>query len=61
MVEPSQLAAPDFSPRHWTFIQQSLEALRLGLGRLGQPLLVRTGEVLEVLEGLRLEADIGAV
>jgi len=53
LVEPSLLAAPDFHPAHWTFLRSSLAELREALARRGQPLVVRVGEALEVLEALR--------
>lgn len=49
IVEPSQVSAPDFDPSHWTFLRESLVELREGLARLGQPLVVRTGEVAPLL------------
>lgn len=54
IVEPSMIKAPDFAPRHWTFIRQSLLELRAELSQLGQPLVVRIGEALEVF--IRLHA-----
>ncbi|MEM1094414.1 MAG: deoxyribodipyrimidine photo-lyase [Bacteroidota bacterium] len=53
IVEPSVITADDFSGRHWVFIEQSLRELRQRLADLGQPLVVRQGEVVEVLERLR--------
>ncbi len=52
IIEPSLLAAPDFDPCHWTFIHRSLAELRDGLAKLGQPLVVRQGEAVEVLNQL---------
>lgn len=53
IVEPSVIHARDYDPCHWTFIRASLEELRDGLARLGQPLIVRVGEAVAVLEHLR--------
>jgi deoxyribodipyrimidine photo-lyase len=53
IVEPSLLRAEDFSPRHWTFLQATLIELRENLTRLGQPLIVRVGEAVEILRNLR--------
>ena len=36
---------PDMSGRHWAFVEECLHELRLELASLGQPLVVRTGEV----------------
>ncbi len=52
IVEPSVMEAPDFDPSHWSFIRESLQDLRENLAQLGQPLVVRRGEVLEVLRTL---------
>ena len=52
IIEPSLLAAPDFDPCHWTFIHRSLAELREGLARLGQPLVVRHGEAVQILHQL---------
>lgn len=53
IVEPSLLRAEDFSSRHWTFLQATLIELRENLTRLGQPLIVRVGEAVEILRNLR--------
>ncbi len=58
IVEPSLIHAQDFDPAHWTFIRQSLEVLRTELAALGQPLLVRVGEVVDVLQALADEFSI---
>ncbi len=52
IVEPSLVHANDYDPAHWTFLHQSLDALRTALAALGQPLVVRVGEVIDVLEAL---------
>lgn len=53
VYEPSVLRSPEFDACHLDFINDCLEELRSALARLGCPLLVRTGECLEVLEALR--------
>ena len=52
ICEPSVMHADDFSPHHWTFIRESLCELRASLAALGQPLVVRIGEAVDVLERL---------
>ena len=52
IVEPSIIMADDFGTRHWEFIAGSLRELRTALADLGQPLIVRVGEVTEVLSAL---------
>lgn len=61
IVEPSLVHAPDFDPAHWAFLQHSLAALRTELAALGQPLVVRVGEVIDVLEALAQELPLGAL
>lgn len=55
-IEPSVIRSPDFSGRHWAAAREALAELRQNLGRLGVPLAVRTGEVVELLERLRTHA-----
>jgi deoxyribodipyrimidine photo-lyase len=55
VIEPSLLRASDFDPCHWTFLAASLGELRESLARLGQPLVIRVGEVVDVLRALRSE------
>ena len=52
--EPSVLAAPDTSPRHTAFLQQSLADVRRELAAHGIPLLVCHAEVVPLLDQLRL-------
>ncbi|MFS6820190.1 deoxyribodipyrimidine photo-lyase [Synechococcus lacustris Tous-12m] len=50
VVEPHYWQQSDCSGRQWQFCAESLLELRLSLARLGQPLVVRCGQVEEVLE-----------
>ena len=50
VVEPELWQQQDVSERQWLFCRESLLDLRLALAELGQPLLVRRGDVLEVFE-----------
>jgi deoxyribodipyrimidine photo-lyase len=61
IVEPPILAGADFDPCHWTFLHRSLEELREALGRLGQPLVVRYGEAVAVLQELHETHPIGRI
>lgn len=54
IVEPEYWALPDSAARQWRFVAESLADLRAELARLGAPLLVRTGDAVEVLEELRV-------
>jgi len=52
IVEPALWREPDMAGRHWAFIAECLEELRRDLGRLGQPLVIRTGAVTDVLASI---------
>jgi deoxyribodipyrimidine photo-lyase len=52
IVEPEVIHAPDFDPCHWTFLRASLIELDERLRRLGQGLVVKVGEAVEVLREL---------
>jgi deoxyribodipyrimidine photo-lyase len=54
VVEPEYWRLPDTSHRQWAFTAECLAELREALGRLGAPLVVRVGDAVEVLEGLRV-------
>lgn len=53
VVEPELWRQPDHSGRQWAFTVECLESLRAELAALGQPLVVRVGEVVALLERLR--------
>lgn len=61
IVEPGLWREPDAAGRHWTFIRDSLVQLDTALRGLGQALVVRTGEAVEVLAGLIDRVGVGAV
>lgn len=61
VVEPHYWQQPDTSPRHWHFIHDSLEALRHDLAQLGQPLVVRVGEICDVLADLQVTHHVTAL
>ncbi|MBL9051986.1 MAG: deoxyribodipyrimidine photo-lyase [Tabrizicola sp.] len=52
IVEPEVWAEPDMSARQWEFVADSLADLREAMASLGLPLVVRTGEAVEVLARL---------
>ena len=52
IVEPGLWREPDMAGRHWAFIEECLNELRAALAGLGQPLIVRVGEVIDILEEL---------
>jgi deoxyribodipyrimidine photo-lyase len=53
IVEPEQWQQSDTSERQWAFCAESLEELRRSLAELGQPLVVRIGAAVDVLERAR--------
>ncbi len=50
VVEPELWQRPDASARQWDFCREALQELAEALAGLGQPLVVRVGEVVAVLE-----------
>ena len=61
IVEPSVVQANDFDRRHWDFIRSSLLSLRETLANLGMPLVVRTGEAVDVLNQIAEKFHIDAI
>lgn len=55
IVEPAWLASPECHPRHVAWLLKCLAPLRDALAARGLPLLVRTGEAVEVLAQLQRE------
>lgn len=55
VIEPELWMQPDVSSRHWQFIHTSLVNLADSLARRGSPLILRQGEIIEVLSRLRGE------
>lgn len=49
VVEPALWHEPDMSARQWSFVAESLAELGSELARLGTPLIVRIGEVTDIL------------
>ncbi len=61
VVDPAIIHAPDFDSSHWTFIRASLIELRRRLFTVGQPLVVRTGDSVAILEAIHAQAPIGRI
>ena len=53
IIEPDLWSQPDTSRRHWHFIHDSLHDLDHSLQKYGGKLIIRTGDVINVLEGIR--------
>ena len=58
VVEPELWQQPDASERQWLFCRESLIELRQALAALGQPLVLRSGDVVQVLERARRQFGI---
>ena len=58
VVEPELWQQPDASERQWLFCRESLLELRQALAELGQPLVVRSGDVVQVLERARRQFGV---
>ena len=61
VIEPELWQQPDAAARHWQFISECLLELDESLGRLGQPLIVRVGSVIDVLADLHRRHGIAAL
>ena len=61
IVEPDLWQQPDMSGRQWAFVAECLTELRESLAALGQPLVVRSGSAVEVLQSLHVEHSITAL
>ena len=61
VIEPSLWSAPDADLLHWNFVAASLHELRERLARRGAPLVVRVGEVVEVLRALHAAHGVAAL
>ncbi|MDX2265287.1 MAG: deoxyribodipyrimidine photo-lyase [Hyphomicrobiales bacterium] len=58
IAEPGLWREPDASGRQWAFIAEALAGLGRDLAALGAPLVVRTGDAVEVLESLRAQFGV---
>ena len=58
IVEPEYWQQPFASRRHWHFIHDCLVDLNKGLTNLGQPLIIKVGEAVEVIDNLQRAHDI---
>ncbi|MBO9433174.1 deoxyribodipyrimidine photo-lyase [Ruegeria sp. R13_0] len=61
VVEPELWQQPDASARHWAFVAETLVGLRADLARLGQPLVVRFGPIVDVLDALEQAGMLNAL
>ncbi|WP_434054232.1 MAG: deoxyribodipyrimidine photo-lyase [Roseibium sp.] len=61
VFEPEFWQQPDASARHFSFLLECLQELRQELAHLGQPLIIRTGDVIDILEGLSRKRPIAGL
>jgi len=61
VVEPGYWRLDDVSARHWRMLRPALAELREALGSLGQPLIVRSGEVCAVLDAVQAQTPFQAL
>ncbi len=61
IAEPELWQRPDASARQWAFARESLVELREALADLGQPLVVRVGDAVQVLDVFRRSHGIRAL
>jgi deoxyribodipyrimidine photo-lyase len=61
IAEPAFRAEPDASGRQWAFVAESLGELQRDLARLGQPLIIRTGDAVEILDRVRRRFGIAVL
>lgn len=61
VAEPAYWALPDASGRQWAATAEALQELRDDLARLGQPLIVRAGDVLEVFEQMHRDHGLAGL
>lgn len=61
IIEPDYWQQPFASQRHWQFIHDCLVGLRQDCAALGQPLVIRVGETISVLEALQQNYALAAI
>jgi deoxyribodipyrimidine photo-lyase len=61
IVEPKYWQQRDASARQWAFAAEGLAELQATLGALGQPLVIRIGDVVDVLREIHAEHGIAAL
>lgn len=61
VVEPELWLQADMSRRHWDFVAETLGQLQQDLAAIGQPLVIRKGDVIDVLSAIHRESQIDAL
>ncbi len=61
VAEPELWQQPDMSGRQWAFVAETLAELSDDLGRCGQPLVIRSGDVTQILADLHDQGLLDAL
>ena len=61
VVEPELWRQPDMSARQYQFYRTCVHELDTALASLGQPLIIRTGEITDVLDDIRQTSGVSAL
>ena len=61
VAEPELWQEADMSGRQWSFVADTLQELQHALANLGQPLVIRTGDVIDILTSLSETHDVSAL
>ncbi len=61
IVEPEYWQERDASARQWAFVTEGLADLQDGLGALGQPLIIRVGDAVDVLSEIHSQFGVAAL
>lgn len=61
IIEPDLWRQPDMSKRHFDFLCECLRELDFELSNLGQPLIIRVGEAVDVLKQVNSQLPINAI
>ena len=61
VIEPGLWAEPDASGRQYAFLAECIATLDRDLTRLGQPLIVRTGDMISVLADIAAQRPIAGL
>ena len=61
IIEPDLWQQPDASARQWAFTAESLTDLRDALGAMGVPLILRTGDAVDILSRLTRQHRIARI
>ncbi len=61
ILEPELWQQPDVSRRQYQFLRECLNELNLSLKKLGQPLIIKVGDAVEILEKIKQKYKINSI